>query len=49
MLLTGPGLEAHHETLIPHLSPEIALAPPEMRMPGPQPWPGWRNTAWRQA
>ena len=33
MLLTGPGLEAHHETLIPHLPPEIAWAPPEMRMP----------------
>jgi tRNA threonylcarbamoyladenosine biosynthesis protein TsaB len=33
MLLTGPGLEAHFEALIPHLSPEIALAPPEMRAP----------------
>jgi tRNA threonylcarbamoyladenosine biosynthesis protein TsaB len=33
LLLTGPGLETHYETLIPHPTPEIVLAPPEMRSP----------------
>jgi tRNA threonylcarbamoyladenosine biosynthesis protein TsaB len=33
LLLTGPGLEVHQEALAPHLSPEIALAPPELRLP----------------
>ena len=33
LLLTGPGLDAHREALVPLLSPEIVLAPPEMRLP----------------
>ena len=33
LLLTGPGLEVHLDVLTPHLHPEIALAPPEMRWP----------------
>jgi tRNA threonylcarbamoyladenosine biosynthesis protein TsaB len=33
MLLTGPGLEVHLGVLTPHLSPEITLAPPELRWP----------------
>lgn len=33
LLLTGPGLEVHQEALAPHLTPEIALAPPELRLP----------------
>lgn len=33
LLLTGPGLSAYSEVLTPQLSPEIALAPPEMRWP----------------
>jgi tRNA threonylcarbamoyladenosine biosynthesis protein TsaB len=33
LLLTGPGLEVHHEALTPWLSPEIALAPPDRRWP----------------
>jgi tRNA threonylcarbamoyladenosine biosynthesis protein TsaB len=33
LLLTGPGLEVHLESLTPHLCPDIALAPPEMRLP----------------
>jgi tRNA threonylcarbamoyladenosine biosynthesis protein TsaB len=33
LLLTGPGLEVHREALAPFLSPEIVLAPPEMRRP----------------
>jgi tRNA threonylcarbamoyladenosine biosynthesis protein TsaB len=33
MLLTGPGLEVHLGVLTPHLSPEIVLAPQELRWP----------------
>jgi tRNA threonylcarbamoyladenosine biosynthesis protein TsaB len=33
LLLTGPGLGVHQEALAPHLTPEIALAPPELRAP----------------
>jgi len=33
LLLTGPGLEVHHEALTSQLSPEIALAPPDRRWP----------------
>lgn len=33
LLLTGPGLEVHREVLAPWLSPDIALAPPEKRLP----------------
>jgi tRNA threonylcarbamoyladenosine biosynthesis protein TsaB len=33
LLLTGPGLKVHFDVLTPQLSPEIALAPPEMRSP----------------
>ncbi|MEJ2671138.1 MAG: tRNA (adenosine(37)-N6)-threonylcarbamoyltransferase complex dimerization subunit type 1 TsaB [Deltaproteobacteria bacterium] len=33
LLLTGPGLDAYYEVLTPQLSPEIDLAPPEMRTP----------------
>jgi tRNA threonylcarbamoyladenosine biosynthesis protein TsaB len=33
LLLTGPGLEVHLAALAPHLNPEIALAPPELRLP----------------
>jgi len=33
LLLTGPGLTVYQEMLAPHLTPEIALAPPEMRLP----------------
>ena len=33
LLLTGPGLDAHRETLARLLPPEIAWAPPEMRLP----------------
>jgi tRNA threonylcarbamoyladenosine biosynthesis protein TsaB len=33
LLLTGPGLEVHLGVLTHELSPEIALAPPEMRAP----------------
>jgi len=33
LLLTGPGLDAHREVLAPLISPEIAWAPPEMRLP----------------
>ncbi len=33
LLLTGPGLEVHLDVLTPQLSPEIALAPPELRSP----------------
>ncbi len=33
LLLTGPGLEVHQEALAPHLTPEIVLAPPELRLP----------------
>jgi tRNA threonylcarbamoyladenosine biosynthesis protein TsaB len=33
LLLTGPGLAVYLEVLTPKLSPEIALAPPEMRSP----------------
>ena len=33
LLLTGPGLDAHRETLTQLLPPEIAWAPPEMRLP----------------
>lgn len=33
LLLTGPGLEVHLGVLTHELSPEIALAPPEMRWP----------------
>lgn len=33
LLLTGPGLDAYPEVLTPQFSPEIALAPPEMRSP----------------
>jgi len=33
LLLTGPGLEVHREALTSQLSPEIALAPPELRWP----------------
>jgi tRNA threonylcarbamoyladenosine biosynthesis protein TsaB len=33
LLLTGPGLEVHQAALAPHLTPEIALAPPELRLP----------------
>jgi tRNA threonylcarbamoyladenosine biosynthesis protein TsaB len=33
LLLTGPGLDAHRETLARLLPPDIALAPPAMRLP----------------
>jgi tRNA threonylcarbamoyladenosine biosynthesis protein TsaB len=33
LTLTGPGLEVYREVLTPQLSPEIALAPPEMCRP----------------
>jgi len=33
LLLTGPGLEAHHEILAALLPPEIAWAPPDLRLP----------------
>ncbi len=33
VLLTGPGLDAHRETLTRLLPPEITLAPPELRLP----------------
>jgi len=33
LLLTGPGLDAHQETLNRLLPPEIVWAPPEMRWP----------------
>jgi tRNA threonylcarbamoyladenosine biosynthesis protein TsaB len=33
LLLTGPGLEVHLAALAPNLNPEIALAPPELRLP----------------
>jgi len=33
LLLTGPGLDAHRETLTRLLPPEIAWAPPERRLP----------------
>jgi tRNA threonylcarbamoyladenosine biosynthesis protein TsaB len=33
LLLTGPGLSVYQEALAPRLPPEIALAPPEMRLP----------------
>jgi tRNA threonylcarbamoyladenosine biosynthesis protein TsaB len=33
LLLTGPGLEAHHDTLMALLPPEIVWAPPAMRLP----------------
>jgi tRNA threonylcarbamoyladenosine biosynthesis protein TsaB len=33
LLLTGPGLDVHRETLTRLLPPEIAWAPPEMRLP----------------
>ena len=33
LLLTGPGLDAHRETLARLLPPEIAWAPPESRLP----------------
>jgi tRNA threonylcarbamoyladenosine biosynthesis protein TsaB len=33
LMLTGPGLEVYQEVLTPQLSPQIALAPPEMRSP----------------
>ena len=33
LLLTGPGLEVHHEALMALLPPEIAWAPPAMRRP----------------
>ncbi|MFZ5449691.1 MAG: tRNA (adenosine(37)-N6)-threonylcarbamoyltransferase complex dimerization subunit type 1 TsaB [Thermodesulfobacteriota bacterium] len=33
LLLTGPGLAAYPDVLTSQLSPEIALAPPEMRSP----------------
>ena len=33
LLLTGPGLEVHREGLAPWLSPDIALAPPDQRLP----------------
>ena len=33
LLLTGPGLEVHREALRQLLSPEIAWAPPELRLP----------------
>jgi tRNA threonylcarbamoyladenosine biosynthesis protein TsaB len=33
LLLTGPGLEAYGDFLKPHLAPEIAWAPPELRHP----------------
>jgi tRNA threonylcarbamoyladenosine biosynthesis protein TsaB len=33
LLLTGPGLEVHRETLAASLDPEIAWAPPELRRP----------------
>ena len=33
LLLTGPGLEVHLDTLTPQLPPEIILAPPDMRAP----------------
>ena len=33
LLLTGPGLDAHRETLIKLLPPEIAWASPEERLP----------------
>jgi tRNA threonylcarbamoyladenosine biosynthesis protein TsaB len=33
MVLTGPGLEAHHDTLTALLPPEIAWAPPDLRLP----------------
>ena len=33
LLLTGPGLEVHHEALMALLPPEIALAPPDRRWP----------------
>jgi tRNA A37 threonylcarbamoyladenosine modification protein TsaB len=33
LLLTGPGLELHHEALTPWPSLEIALAPPDRRWP----------------
>jgi tRNA threonylcarbamoyladenosine biosynthesis protein TsaB len=33
LLLTGPGLDAHRDVLTKLLPPEIAWAPPEMRLP----------------
>jgi tRNA threonylcarbamoyladenosine biosynthesis protein TsaB len=33
LLLTGPGIDAHHQTLTALLPPEITWAPPEMRLP----------------
>jgi tRNA threonylcarbamoyladenosine biosynthesis protein TsaB len=33
LLLTGPGLEVHREALAPLLSPGVALAPPDQRLP----------------
>jgi len=33
LLLTGPGLDAHHDTLTAQLAPEIAWAPPDLRLP----------------
>ena len=33
LLLTGPGLDAYPEVFTQQLPPEIALAPPEMRLP----------------
>ena len=33
LLLTGPGLEVHREVLAPLLPPEIAWAPPNLRLP----------------
>jgi tRNA threonylcarbamoyladenosine biosynthesis protein TsaB len=33
LLLTGPGLDAHREVLTRLLPPEIAWAPPELRLP----------------